>query len=143
LIHARLAHLPSNKIVQLIKNGNSGLPFSGKLLDLCRPCMESRQRASAHGKHANRHPDGRIGEHLHSDLAIVNTKDYSGFKYVLTAVDEISDEVLAILLKDKTADTVLAACKRIHAIVTSRADSKLKTWQFDRGSEFLNKAFDE
>jgi transposase InsO family protein len=143
LIHARLAHLPSNKIVQLIKNGNGGLPFSGKLLDLCRPCMESKQRASAHGRHTNRHPDGRIGEHLHSDLAIVNTKDYSGFKYVLTAVDEISDEVLAILLKDKTADTVLAACKRIHAIVTSRANSKLKTWQFDRGSEFLNKEFDE
>jgi hypothetical protein len=65
LIHARLAHLPSNKIVQLIKNGSSGLPFSGKLLDLCRPCMESHQRSSSHGKYANRHPNGRIGEHLH------------------------------------------------------------------------------
>jgi hypothetical protein len=71
-------------------------------MDLCRPCMESRQRAHAHGKYANRHPDGRIGEHLHSDLAIVNINDYSGHKYVLTAVDEISDEVIVVvLLKDK------------------------------------------
>jgi transposase InsO family protein len=143
LIHARLAHLPSNKIVQLIKNGNNGLPFSGKLMDLCRPCMESRQRAHNRGKHADRNPNGQIGEHLHSDLAIVNVNDYFGFRYVLTVVDEVSDEVVAVLLKDKTADTVLAACKRAHAIITSRSNSKLKTWQFDRGSEFLNRAFDE
>ncbi len=101
LIHARLAHLPSNKIVQLIKNGNRGLPFSGKLLDLCHPCMKSRHRAHAHGKHAIRHPDGNIGEHLHSDLAIVNINDYSGNKYVLTAVDEISDEVVVVLLLNR------------------------------------------
>ena len=50
---------------------------------------------------------------------------------------------MAVLLKDKTADTVLSACKRVHAIITSRVDSKLKTWQFNRGSEFLNKLFDE
>jgi hypothetical protein len=39
LIHARLAHLPSKKILQLIKNGNKGLPFSGNFLELCRPCL--------------------------------------------------------------------------------------------------------
>ena len=143
LLHARLAHLPSKKILQLIHNGNTGLPFSGKLLDLCRPCMESRQRAQPHGKEKNRHPNGKIGEHLHSDLAIVNIPDYGGYKYVLTVVDEISDEVVAALLKEKTAETVLSACQRIHAIITSRATSKVKTWQFDRGSEFLNKLFDE
>jgi transposase InsO family protein len=58
-------------------------------------------------------------------------------------VDEISDEVVAVLLKEKTAETVLSACKRADAIITTRANSKLKTWQFDRGSEFLNKYFDE
>jgi transposase InsO family protein len=143
LIHARLAHLPSKKILQLIHNGNTGLPFSGKLLDLCHPCMESKQRAQAHGKKAERHADGKVGEHLHSDLAIVNIMDYGGYSYVLTVVDEISDEVVAALLKDKTAETVLSACKRIHAIITSRANSKVKTWLFDRGSEFRNKLFDE
>ncbi len=143
LLHARLAHLPSKKILQLIHNGNTGLPFSGKLLDLCRPCMESRQRTQPHGKTTERHPDGKIGEHLHSDLAIVNIKGYGGYKYVLTVVDEISDEVVAALLKDKTAETVLSACQHIHAIITSRAHSKVKTWQFDRGSEFLNQLFDE
>jgi hypothetical protein len=33
-------------------------------------------------------------------------------------------------------------CQKAHAIITSRAQSVLKTWQFDRGSEFLNKLFD-
>ncbi len=37
LLHSRLAHLPSKKILQLIHNGNTGLPFSGKLLDLLSP----------------------------------------------------------------------------------------------------------
>jgi hypothetical protein len=92
----------------------------------------------------DRHPNGRIGEHLHSDLlAIVNTPDFSGFIYVLTVVDEISDEVVVTLLKDKTADTVLEACKCAHAIITKRANSTLRTWQFDHGSEFCNHHFDE
>ncbi len=57
-------------------------------------------------------------------------------------VDEISDEVVVVLLKDKTGDSVINACKRAHALITTRAKSSLKTWQFDRGSEFMNKAFD-
>jgi hypothetical protein len=80
--------------------------------------MESRQRAQPHGKTTERHPNGKIGEHLHSDFAIVNITDYGGYKY--------SNEVVAALLKDKTAETVLSACKRIHAIITSRAHSKVK-----------------
>jgi hypothetical protein len=63
--------------------------------------MESRQRAQPHGKTTERHPNGKIGEHLHSDLAIVNITDYGGYKYVLTVVYKISDEVVAALLKDK------------------------------------------
>jgi hypothetical protein len=68
--------------------------------------------------------------------------DYQGFKYVLTVVDEISDEVVVVLLKDKTGNTVIEACKRAHAPITSRSKSTLKTWQFDRGSEFMNTEFD-
>ena len=94
LIHARLAHLPRKAILQLIKNGATGLPYKGKIRELCRPCLESRQRAENHGKQLIRHPNGKFGEHLHSDLAIVNIADFKGFKYVLTVVDEISDEVI-------------------------------------------------
>ncbi len=74
----------------------------------------------------------------------MSTADYYGFKYeyVLTVVHEISDEVVVILLKNKTAETTLDACKRAHALITSRAQSTLKIWQFDRGSEFKNKLFD-
>ena len=143
LIHARLAHLPRKAILQLLKNGATGLPFKGKFKELCRPCLESHQRAGNHGKQVNRHPNGKIGEHLHSDLAVVNLKDYKGFKYVLTVVDEISDEVVVSLLKVKTAAAVLEACRTTLKIITARNKSTLKTWQFDRGSEFLNKLFED
>jgi transposase InsO family protein len=143
LIHARLAHLPRKAILQLIKNGATGLPYKGKFRELCRPCLESRQRAENHGKQLIRHPNGKFGEHLHSDLAIVNIADFKGFKYVLTVVDEISDEVIITLLKSKSAEVVLAACKNTHKIITARCKSEIKTWQFDRGSEFLNSLFEE
>ncbi len=50
---------------------------------------------------------------------------------------------MVTLLKDKTADSVLEACKRTHAIITKRAGSTLRTWQFDRDSKFCNKKFGE
>ena len=144
LIHARLAHLPRKAILQMIKNGAKGLPYQGKFKELCRPCLEAKQRAENHGKATIRHPDGKIGEHLHSDLAVVNSPDFSGFKYVLTVVDEISDEVVVTLLKTKGAETVLKACKETLQLISARNNnSKLKTWQFDRGGEFLNQLFDE
>ncbi len=143
MIHARLAHLPRKAILQLLKNGAKGLPYKGKFKELCRPCMESRQIAENHGKELTRHPNGKIGEHFHSDLAIVNIPDFNGFKYVLTVVDEISDEVIITLLKKKTAEEVLAACKNSHKIITARCKNQLKSWQFDRGSEFLNESFEE
>ena len=143
LIHARLAHLPRKAILQLIKNGATGLPYKGKFKELCRPCLESRQRAENHGKQVTRHPNGKFGEHLHSDLAVVNIPDFKGFKYVLTVVDEISDEVIITLLKSKSAEVVLSACKNTHKIITARCKRQIKSWQFDRGSEFLNELFDE
>ena len=143
LIHARLAHLPRKAILQMVKNGAKGLPYSGHFKELCRPCLEARQRAENHGKEHVRHPDGKIGEHLHSDLAVVNLPDYSGFKYVLTVVDEISDEVVVTLLQTKDSKTVLAACKKTLQLISARTQKKLKTWQFDRGGEFLNEIFEE
>jgi hypothetical protein len=106
LIHARLARLPRKAILQMVKNGAQGLPYIGKFKELCRPCLEARQRAENHGKEINRNPEGKPGEHLHSDLAIVNLPDFYGFKYVLTVVDEISDEVVVTLLKTKKAEVV-------------------------------------
>ena len=134
LIHARLAHLPRKAILQMVKNGAKGLPYQGKFKELCRPCLEAKHRAENHGKATIRHPDGKIGEHLHSDLAVVNLPDFSGFKYVLTVVDEISGEVVVTLLKTKGAEIVLKACKETLQLISARNnESKLKTWQFDRG----------
>ena len=58
-------------------------------------------------------------------------------------MDEISDEVIITLLKSKSAEVVLSACKNTHKIITARCKSQIKSWQFDRGSEFLNELFEE
>jgi hypothetical protein len=118
LIHARLAHLPRKAILKLIQNGARGLPYKGRFKELCRPCLEARHRAENHGKQTIRHPNGKVGEHLHSNLAVVNLADFNGFKYVLTVVDEISDEVVVTLLKTRAAaEEVLKACKTTQRLI--------------------------
>jgi transposase InsO family protein len=144
LIHARLGHLPRTKILQMIKNGTTGISdYTGKFKELCKPCLQARQRAENHGKEHRRHPKGRPGEHLHSDLAVLSTVDINGNKYVLTVVDEISHEIVIALLKRKTAEDVHHVCKKIQLSITARTGNKLLTWQFDRGTEFLNSTFEK
>jgi transposase InsO family protein len=144
LIHARLGHLPRPKILQMIKNGTTGISdYSGKFKELCKPCFQAKQRAENHGKEHQRHPNGRPGEHLHSDLAVLSTLDINGNKYVLTVVDEVTHEVVVALLKKKTAGDVHAVCKKIQLLIAARTGNKLVTWQFDRGTEFLNSTFEK
>jgi transposase InsO family protein len=144
LIHARLGHTPRKKILQMIKNGTTGIrDYSGKFKELCKPCMQAKQRAENHGREHRRHPQGRPGEHLHSDLAILSTPDLNGNKYVLTVVDEISHEIIIALLKRKTAEDVYRVSKKIQLSIAARTGNKLLTWQFDRGTEFLNSTFEQ
>jgi transposase InsO family protein len=117
--------------------------YSGKYKELCKPCLQAKQRAQNHGVEHTRHPLGLPGEHLHSDLAIVSTPDNNGNKYVLTVIDEISNEIIIALLKTKTAEAVCTVSKKIQSIIFARSRNKLLTWQFDRGSEFLNKTFEQ
>jgi hypothetical protein len=61
LIHARLGHLPQKKILQMIKNGTTRIKdYSGIFKELCKPCMQAKQRAENHGHEHKRHPKGRI-----------------------------------------------------------------------------------
>ncbi len=113
----------------MIKNKTTGIAdYSGNFRELCKPCMQARQRAENHGKPHKRHPNGRPGEHLHSDLAILSTQDINGNKYVLTVVDEISHEIVVALLKRKTAIEVQRVCKQIQLSITARTGNKLLTW---------------
>jgi hypothetical protein len=69
--------------------------------------------------------------------------DHNGNKYVLTVVDEISHEIVIALLKRKTADDVFRVSQKIQLSITARTGNKLLTWQFDRGTEFLNSTFEK
>jgi IS30 family transposase len=67
----------------------------------------------------------------------------NGNKYVLTVVDKISHEIVIALLKRKTAEDVQRVCQKIQLSITARTGNKLLTWQFDRGTEFLNCTFEK
>ena len=139
LTHCRLGHLSRRAIFQLIRNGTSGITFSGHLVDLCRPCQQAKHsRNDRGGPIDERHPNAQFGEHLHSDLAIVNHKDLEGHKYVLTIVDEVSRRHYTSNLKDKESSTVVKNLRRLATKLQARTGRRIKTWQFDRGSEFLN-----
>ncbi len=84
-----------------------------------------------------------LGSIFTKDLADMSTPDNKGNKYVLTVVDKISNEIVIALLKTKTAEAVCRVSKKIQAVISARTDTKLLTWQFDRGSEFLNSTFEE
>ena len=43
----------------------------------------------------------------------------------------------------KTAEAVHKVARKIQLIITARTGNKLLTWQFDRGSEFLNSTFEK
>jgi hypothetical protein len=47
------------------------------------------------------------------------------------------------LLKRKTAEDVYRVSKKIQLAITARTGHKLLTWQFDRGTEFLNNSFEQ
>jgi hypothetical protein len=57
-------------------------------------------------------------------------------------MDEISNEIVVALLKTKTAENVCRVSKRIQLMISARTGNKLLTWQFDRGTEFLNSTFE-
>ena len=143
LWHCRLAHTSRKAILQLIENGTTGIKFSGAFLELCRPCQQAKQKMNKKGKSKTRHPEGKAGEYLHSDLAIVNHHDIKGNNLALTIVDEVATESFICLLKNKTAETVLQACKHVAELLKARYGYKFKIWQFDRGTEFDNKMFKE
>jgi hypothetical protein len=58
-------------------------------------------------------------------------------------IDEISQEIVIALLKTKTAADVYRVCKKIQLSISARTGNKLLTWQFDRGTEFLNSTFEQ
>ncbi len=66
----------------MMKNGTTGIQmYSGKFKELCKPCLQAKQRVENHGHPHKRHPDGKPGEHLHSDFGVVSTLDLNGNKY--------------------------------------------------------------
>jgi hypothetical protein len=120
----------------MIKNGTMGIAqYSGKFKELCKPCLQAKQRAENHGHEHKRHPNGHPGEHLHSDLAVLSTLDLNGNNFVLTVVDEIAHEIVVALLKRKTADDLCRVCKKIHLLISARTGNKLLTWQFGSTAE--------
>ncbi len=112
----------------MIKNGTTGISdYSGKFKELCKPCLQAKQRAENHGHEHKRHPKGRPGEHLHSDLAVLSTPDINGNKYVLTVIDEITREMSIALLKRQTAENVHCVCQKIQLAISARTGNKLLT----------------
>jgi len=102
LVHRRLAHAPGRSIRQLHRSGTKGTRLYGPLPEWCKSCFTAKHRRENIPTSAPRHPDGKPGQHFHSDLCSVCTSALGGYKYVLTVVDENGDYYYIRLLRSKT-----------------------------------------
>lgn len=65
------------------------------------------------------------------------SKENRGFRYILTVIDILSRYAFAIPIKDKTADSVIFAFKKIF----SKSERRPKKLHTDKGREFLSHKF--
>ena len=80
-------------------------------------------------------PYGQVG----IDLADMQNFEYSGFKYIFTAIDQHSKRAWAKPLKNKEEKTVVTALK---ALLRAPGFNNLKSIRSDNGSEFINSSFE-
>ena len=80
---------------------------------------------------------GRVGQQWQADLVDLQSiyKNNDGYKYLLTCIDVLSKYAWVVPLKNKTGKSII---ETFESIFTDRKRTKLQT---DKGTEFLNKPF--
>ena len=71
------------------------------------------------------------------DLKDMSTREYKGWKWILTGQDLFSKKAYAVPMKDKTAPTVLSAFKKM----LKQMERKPSSIRHDNGSEFIDQKF--
>jgi hypothetical protein len=138
LLHRRLGHLSVHSLRLLRKMDTLGVPITGPLRTWCHSCHTANHKREPKNNVTSRRPHSLPGQHLHSDLAVVNIPAIGNFKYVLTVVDEGADKYYVKLLKSKT-DT-LTAMRKVAQEIKPITKNNVVQWTFDRGTEFLDHA---
>lgn len=136
--HKRLGHLSDKNLHILKKQGHLGNEKIEKV-SFCEHCIYGKQKKLPFS--AGTHKSTCILDYLHADLwgpASVNT--YSGFKYYLLIIDDLSRKSWVLLLKNKS-DT-FQNFVNWKTLVENQVNKKVKTLRTDNGLEFCNEEFD-
>jgi transposase InsO family protein len=83
-------------------------------------------------------PEGtKIGELVFSDICgEMPVLGYNQEKYFITFTDAASKTLFMEVLKNKKAETVLTACKKMHSIMKNVFSQSIKRLHTDNGSEY-------
>lgn len=105
----------------------------------CETCIQGKiTRAPFPNESQNR--SSAVLDLIHSDVCgPMQTKTASGYRYMLTFIDDFSRYTKIYLLKEKSE--VFQKFKEFHQLVQNQFDKKIKSLRTDRGGEYLGNAF--
>ncbi|XP_071715209.1 uncharacterized protein [Rutidosis leptorrhynchoides] len=137
LWHCRLGH-PATQDLKLLKNSIGINPNSDN--DVCDVCHKTKQSRDPFP--LSDHTSSKIGELVHLDVwGPYRVNSYSGFKFLLTIVDDFSRAVWVYLLKTKSDifDNLLSFVK----LIKNQFNVNVKMCRSDNGTKFVNKKMED
>ena len=79
---------------------------------------------------------------IHTDvMGPINVPSFSGGRYLLTFVDDLSRKVFAVPIKQKS--DVFEQFKIFKKVIENQCERKIKVIRSDNGTEYVNKSFEE
>ena len=143
LLHRRLAHIGSDRLERLLRDGlATGITLTSQtpLPSICTPCISGKQHRDPFPPQATHRAIGVL-DRVHCDLhGPINVTTFSGKRYWVSFIDDYSRfEWVAPL--DAKSDA-LAAFKVFKAQAELQTGRRIKIFRDDKGGEFMSKDFE-
>jgi Integrase core domain len=139
LWHERLGHANHRVVAELGKIAKTGVNLKSAPDDVaCAECVQAKSPASSMNQSLV--PEGtKIGELVFAGIcAEMPVLGYNQEKYFITFTDAAGKILFVEVLKNKKAETVLAAFKKVHNIMKNVFSHSIKRLPTDNVSEYDN-----
>lgn len=139
--HQRLAHLNTIDLSKLKNHLATGISFTDKKNQLaCVPCLKGKQSRFPFPKQGSR--AASILDLIHSDLCgPMEVQSFSGAKYFLTLIDDLSRKVFVYFLKTK--EHVKEIFENFKVLYENQLEKFIKIFRSDNGSEYITSELED
>lgn len=143
LLHRRLGHLSTDRIIDMEKNDTVlGLEIaSHDVSGICEPCILGKMTATQ--APLRDHRAAAPFEVVHTDIEYMIESSIGGATLALKFIDEHSGYTEVHALKSRSAQDILGPFKLFDAKVETQFGMRIKALHSDNGTEFVNSSMDE